>query len=130
MASAKLELKIKKLAFTRKTKAHIARNLNFLGQELRGLLKIQVSTPYPPASRVGESPHKRSGDLQKGFEQTIKKGIFSVSLRIFTNVPYARRLELGMVGTDRLGRNINQGPRPYWRPVFTASRIGTGVARP
>lgn len=130
MAGPNLKLDIKKLVFTRRVKRHVARNLNFLGQELRGLLAIEVSTPYPPASRVGEAPHRRTGTLQMGFQHQVKEGLFSVTLRVFTNVPYARRLEFGFVGTDRLGRNINQGARPYWRPVLTRSRIGPRIARP
>ena len=35
-----------------------------------------------------------------------------------TNVVYARRLELGFVGQDKLGRTINQKPRPHIIPAF------------
>ena len=35
-----------------------------------------------------------------------------------TNVEYARRLELGFVGTDSLGRTYNQKPRPHIIPAF------------
>lgn len=31
---------------------------------------------------------------------------------------YARRIEYGFVGTDRLGRRYNQPPQPYMRPAF------------
>jgi len=31
---------------------------------------------------------------------------------------YARRIELGFVGTDSLGRNYHQAPQPYMRPAF------------
>ena len=85
--------------------------------------------PYPPASRVGESPHRRTGDLKGSFKFIVKTGIISVSLRVFTKIPYAARLEFGFIGVDSLGRNINQGPRPYWRPVLAGSRIGVFVAK-
>lgn len=41
--------------------------------------------------------------------------------------PYARRIELGFVGTDSLGRVYNQPPYPYFRPgVRRAARdMGT-----
>jgi hypothetical protein len=31
---------------------------------------------------------------------------------------YARRIELGFVGVDSLGRNYHQAPQPYMRPAF------------
>jgi len=129
MARPKLELKIRKMAFTRKVKKRIEFNMKTLAQFIIADLQSVLSTPYPPASRVGESPHRRSGTLKGGFQFRVKTGLLSVSLRIFTNVPYSRRLEFGFVGTDRLGRNINQGPRPYWRPVLSRAPIGVGVAK-
>jgi hypothetical protein len=38
------------------------------------------------------------------------------------NVEGARRLELGFVGIDSLGRNIDQAPRPVFRPALLRSR--------
>jgi len=40
-----------------------------------------------------------------------------------TNVEYARRLELGFVGTDSLGRNYNQKPRPHLIPAYERNRL-------
>jgi HK97 gp10 family phage protein len=31
---------------------------------------------------------------------------------------YARRIELGFVGVDSLGRNYHQAPQPFMRPAF------------
>ena len=42
--------------------------------------------------------------------------------RVGTNVEYARRIELGFVGTDILGRNYNQKPQPYLRPALEKNR--------
>ncbi len=124
-----LRLELNQIAFTKKVKQRIVFNLGTVGRKIVQDLQAAVSTPYPPASMVGEKPHRRSGDLQKSFKFLVKEGRITVSLRIFTNNPYARRLEFGFVGVDRLGRNINQGPRPYWRPVISRSAIGPGVAR-
>jgi hypothetical protein len=33
-----------------------------------------------------------------------------------TDLPYARRLEYGFLGTDALGRYYHQPPQPYFRP--------------
>jgi hypothetical protein len=102
-----------------------------VGKFLVSELRSQVAIPFPPASKVGSSPHRRSGKLRESFQFDVKRGPFSVTLRVFTNIVYALRLEFGFVGTDRLGRNINQGPRPYWRVVMAQNRkqIGVGVAR-
>lgn len=35
-----------------------------------------------------------------------------------TNLDYARRVELGFVGVDALGRQYNQAAQPYLRPAF------------
>ena len=40
-----------------------------------------------------------------------------------TNVEYARRLELGFVGQDKLGRTINQKPRPHLLPAYEKHRL-------
>lgn len=129
MAQPKLKITIRRAAFTDRVKKRIEFNLETVGKLLINNLEAAVSTPWPPASRVGESPHRRTGTLRGGFKMTIKRRLLSVDLRVFTNVPYARRLEFGFVGTDRLGRNINQGPRPYWRPVLAKFPIGRGVAK-
>ncbi len=125
-----IKIRIKKRAFTRRVKNKVEQNLKILGQEIRGALQVAVDDPFPPASVVGDQPHRRSGDLKRGFKFVTKQRLFSVDLRVFTNVVYAARLEFGFVGRDRAGRNINQGPRPYWRPVLSNSRIGPRVARP
>ena len=47
-----------------------------------------------------------------------------------TNVKYARRLEYGFVGRDKLGRNYNQAAQPYLRPGYESqkSRIARIIA--
>ena len=42
--------------------------------------------------------------------------------RVGTNVEYARRVEMGFVGTDSLGRTYNQAPKPYLRPALEKNR--------
>lgn len=39
-----------------------------------------------------------------------------------TNLDYARRVELGFVGVDSLGRSYNQAAQPYLRPAFDEKR--------
>lgn len=66
----------------------------------------------------GQPPHVLSGRLRQSISHMILRETMRVIARIGTNVIYARRLELGFVGTDSLGRNIHQGPRPYLRPAL------------
>lgn len=79
---------------------------------LRGL---GPSTPPDP-------PHVLTGRLRQSiaFEVTVEPN--AVVGRVGTNVVYARRLELGFVGTDALGRTINQAARPYLRPSLAENR--------
>lgn len=46
----------------------------------------------------------------------------SVEVKVGTNVEYARRLELGFYGADKLGRVYNQPPRPYLRPALQSQK--------
>ena len=47
---------------------------------------------------------------------------------------YARRIEYGFIGTDKLGRNFHQAAQPYMRPAFdskqaeAAETIKSGVS--
>ena len=129
-----LRINIKERAFTEKVKRRVEINLATVGAFLVNRLQAQVAIPFPPASRVGESPHRRKGldgGLQGSFKFIVRRRPLGVTLTVFTNQVYALRLEFGFVGVDRRGRNINQGPRPYWRVVMSENTrtIGVGVAR-
>ncbi|MCS3924406.1 HK97-gp10 family putative phage morphogenesis protein [Methanosalsum natronophilum] len=74
-------------------------------------------------SRKGgtEFPHERSGNLLNsirilGRSSDTKNGIVRVD--IGSDVEYARRLELGFVGMDSIGRQYNQTPRAFLRPAI------------
>jgi len=47
---------------------------------------------------------------------SVKDGEGRAYVLVGTDLPYARRLEFGFVGPDKLGRVYNQAPRPYFRP--------------
>ncbi len=129
-----LRIDIRKTAFTEKVKKRVEFNLGTVGAFLVRRLQAQVGVPFPPASRVGESPHKRkgmAGGLQGSFKFIVRRRVTGITLTVFTDQVYALRLEFGFVGVDSRGRNINQGPRPYFRTVMGESKrvIGVGVAR-
>jgi HK97 gp10 family phage protein len=41
---------------------------------------------------------------------------------------YARRIELGFMGTDKLGRTYHQAAQPYMRPAFDAKKADAETA--
>jgi hypothetical protein len=67
-------------------------------------------------------PHVLTGRLRQSIAWEVTVEPNAVVGRVGTNVVYARRLELGFVGTDSLGRNINQEARPYLRPSLEENR--------
>ncbi len=42
--------------------------MHALGVRCAGMVTQELDTPYPPASSPGESPHKRTGNLQAGVD--------------------------------------------------------------
>jgi hypothetical protein len=101
--------------------------------ELRDQVRADVSTPFPPASSPGEPPHLRSGDYQASVVSVVAASVSGKSItgRVGSDSPYARRLEFGFVGVDSLGRNYNQAPRPHLRPALERMkrRIGKVIAQ-
>lgn len=101
--------------FLRLVNKEVDRNLKkagtFIVNELkRNVLNVEGhGEPSPP----GQPPHKQSGDLVK----SIARQRVGNEERVGSNLPYARRLELGFRGADILGRMYNQPPRPYLRPT-------------
>lgn len=73
----------------------------------------------PPPSPPGHPPAAPTGTL-KGRITHEKPKVTPRGLvgKVGTNLEYARRVELGFVGTDKIGRKYNQAPRPYLRPAL------------
>lgn len=74
-------------------------------------------------SLPGEPPKKVRGGLFTSIATDVRRGEgrFAVYGIVGSNMPYARRLELGFVGIDKLGRRYDQKPRPYLRPSLVES---------
>lgn len=84
-----------------------------------------VDTPFPPASRPGNPPHKRSGNLQDKI-QVVKSG--PLSRQIGSAANYAIYLELGTgerASDIRKTKNYRPGRRQgagmYRRPFVVKS---------
>lgn len=75
-------------AMTRRIDARLDRAAEQIAVRMRGNLE----TPYPPASSPGESPHRRTGNLQ-GQVQVVKPA--PLVRQVGSNARYAAFLELG-----------------------------------
>jgi len=78
-----------------------------------GRLRSSISSNWTGSgmSRGKVEPPAKSED---GVSQPTEK----LTGRIGSNVEYARRIELGFVDVDSLGRKYNQKPYPYLRPAL------------
>ena len=74
-------------------------------------------------SAEGEPPKRLTGALIQSIQApgAERKGD-SIVAPIVAGTKYARRLELGYVGTDARGRKVSQGPRPFMRPALQRVR--------
>lgn len=72
-------------------------------------------SPNPPFNFTGALFQNIKADLRnaKGARPSARVGPDGKI------IPYAARLEFGFVGTDKKGRTINQGPRPYMRRALS-----------
>ena len=69
-------------------------------------------------SKEGEAPKRLTNSLIKSIQVRVQRRSGSIAGVIGTRLVYARRLELGFMGRDSLGRMITQGPRPFLRPAL------------
>ena len=63
-----------------------------------------------------------SGDLKRSIGISITTVGGKLETRIGSNLEYARRIEFGFTGEDKLGRFYDQPGQPYLRPAFKAKK--------
>ncbi len=85
-------------------------------EEIQGTMK-QVG------DRLSERAQAKTWDVFKEPMGELASTIAPIApspfeVQIGVGVPCGRRLELGFVGTDSLGRNYNQAPEPYLQPTL------------
>ena len=105
----------------RKLVRGVGRAMIFLRDEVKKSINIGNITGKEP-SAPGEPPRKVTAALFKTISVKVKREANAIIGNVGTNIVYGPRLELGFVGTDSLGRNINQAPRPFLRPAQTRFR--------
>ncbi len=113
------------------TQAHLKKNMAAAMLILQGEVQRKISVGQPVVRSKGGSlrgtvkaqdaptpPRVLTGRLRTSITHRVSIDGRNVVGVVGTNVPYARRLELGFSGTDSKGRNINQGARPYLVPAL------------
>ena len=65
-------------------------------------------------------PEVVTGTARRGVSHNPvhRVGLFGWQTEVGPTVIYSRRLDLGFVGTDSLGRIYNQQPRPFFTPAW------------
>lgn len=95
--------------------------MNYAGAWLEGFTKKSFLDMQ--GSPEGGPPGVVTGSLRRSVTHKPNDTADEVSEKIGANMEYARRLELGFAGTDKAGRNINQGPRPSLRPAVYDHKV-------
>lgn len=64
----------------------------------------------------------RTGTLRRSIHIESDESSGQPVVLVGTDVVYARRIEYGFIGEDRLGRRYDQSPQPYLRPALDENR--------
>lgn len=83
---------------------------------------VVVRAAQENSAKGGSYPHRITGNLFRSIPAVspaiMSKTATRVEVAVGSSAEYARRLELGFMGTDSRGRHYHQGPRPYLRPAL------------
>jgi len=80
-----------------------------------GRLRGSVSTNWAGS---GMSEGRVGSGAKRGDGVGQPPGPSGLAVAVGSNVKYARRIEHGFVGKDKLGRQYNQSGKPYLYPAF------------
>lgn len=111
MASARAPRRIRfKLGrLVKREQRAVSRGLNELMAEMTKKLQSKIDTPYPPPSRPGRPPHRRTGFLH-GNVKAVRKG-----RTYWISVP--------QYGTFLEGGTSKMAARPFIRPTIHKDRL-------
>lgn len=125
-------------AVMNKTNIVLRRNMERAALFVVGVVIRSISTGQPVKrtrggwlkglnpSQPGQPPHVLMGRLRQSITHRVIAIGTGFAALVGSPIVYARRLELGFVGRDSLGRNVNQAPRPYLRPAVRNNRAIIG----
>jgi len=112
-------------AATKAFHALVSRNMSQAVLYLKGQVQRSINRGNADGSNPslpGEPPKKVSARLFQSIATDKRESALEITGVVGTNVEYARRLEKGFTGTDKLGRVIDQAPRPFLRPALDTNR--------
>lgn len=129
MADKGFKLNIDIKGFQGKLQRHLIKTMNEVMVRVVGFVK----TNFGPSNQKGKNP-SRPGSAPNIGTGTLRNSItFRVDVegadvlgtygvRKGPADEYGKRLELGFVGLDSLGRNYNQQPRPFLKPAYRKNK--------
>jgi hypothetical protein len=74
-------------------------------------------------SKPGNPPFRQSGELIKSYRTSVNRA--ALEAQLFSDSPYARRLELG-----GHGGGVYIAPRPHLRPALRSRALAMTLTRP
>lgn len=103
--------------------AAVMRAFETAGKTLVAGTVRDVSTPWPPASRPGQPPHRRTGGLARGITHRVSRSGHTLSLAVGVpaSSPVARQARALQGGTRRMA------PRPFVPTARRATTIVVGL---
>jgi len=105
--------------------ALVSRNMSQAVLYLKGQVQRSINRGNADGSNPslpGEPPKKVSARLFQSVATDKRESPVEITGVVGTNADHGRRLELGFTGTDKLGRVIDQAPRPFLRPALDTNR--------
>ena len=100
----KSQVKFRGRSVVRRVESVLAGRLTNVLRELRDDVKERLNVPYPPASRPGQSPHRRTNELRGSVFQQKQTPLS------------------GIVGTDVFYGKILERPLEFSRPDLESTR--------
>lgn len=97
----------------------VAKTVVAYGALLQGAVKRHASQPRTairPRLGAAEGPRLLTGDYVRSINRRTVHHTTSSTTMVGSNDDRARRLEMGFVGTDSLGRNYDQADYPHYGP--------------
>lgn len=103
-------------AYAEEAHLRVRREVTLAGARLQGGVKRRANAPR--GGPAGPEPRLQTGDYNRSINRRAFTEGTSFGVSVGTNRPQARRLELGFVGADSLGRVYDDPPRPHFGPAL------------
>lgn len=91
--------------------AGYAKRIDAATVHLQTKVRENVAKPFPPASSPGQYSHKRTGEMQAGYQRSVSVGAERIVGRVYNTVKHAAYNEFGtikMAARPNLRRTLNE----------------------